>query len=88
MGSAVFRSIDFELPHPLPASSVASDVGGAGLRAVAFKVDETPDESVRWILSAGHLDFSLLVAVDVGSRFHQVAIGDGSGQPVGRISEA
>ena len=48
--------------------------------AVASKIDMTPGESRRFAFLEDGVMNQLRVAVDVGSRFHQVAVGDGSGR--------
>jgi transposase len=47
--------------------------------AVASKIDKTPGDPRRFSFVEEQMADELRVAVDVGSRFHQVAVGDGSG---------
>ena len=47
--------------------------------AVASKIDKTPGDSWRFCILEVEMANELRVAVDVGSQFHQVAVGDSSG---------
>ena len=49
------------------------------LLAVASKIDKTPGDSRRFCILEVEMANELRVAVDVGSQFHQVAIGDSNG---------
>ncbi|MFZ1221835.1 MAG: IS110 family transposase [Dokdonella sp.] len=47
---------------------------------MASKIDKTLGDTRRFLHSGGAMRTELRVAVDVGSRFHQVAVGDGKGR--------
>ena len=51
----------------------------ASLLAVASKIDKTPGDPRRFCILEDVMMDELRVAVDVGSRFHQVAVGDEHG---------
>ena len=81
--ASLHRTLDSEMPPSSPASPGTFAVDDASPLAIASKIDKTLVDSRRFCLQEVVVSRELRVAVDAGSRFHQVEVGDGKGGLLG-----